>query len=919
MVVNKELRNDINMLGEFLGTVIREQAGEDLFDLEEEIRQKAKDWRQGDHDALDEVNAIIQDLGYDDSLVIIKAFSIFFDLANLAEDVHRIRILREREQQHHPEPRTESIGEAIRKLRDSGLTSDQLGELFNTVTIKPVFTAHPTEAKRATVRKKLHRIREYINALHDRNLLAREEDEYYRKIQAEITSLWQTDLLHPRRPKVIDEVKWGLAFMDTLWEVVPRIFRDVDRAIDSTYPENTADPTQLLQFGSWIGGDRDGNPHVTAEVTEQTLVLHRDRAIRFHRTQCRELYQSLSTSAKQAGVSDDLRKAIEQATQSWPQLEKELQRVPDAESYRQWITIIDWRLGQAGTSEDLLDLPPGSYHRSTELVEDIELMISSLEKNQGHRLINGQLRDWQVRAKVFGLYLMRLDIREDAARFLGIVGEILEKSEGITGLPEMAEAEKLRVLREHPPDEIVLDQVDLSEDAEDIIRLFSRLKRVEEELGGEWIGNYIMSMTRDLSDILVILWLGRLSGLCTCTAEHAEECSFSIVPLFETVDDLHRAPEVLKKMFNDALYGAHLGAQDGQQTVMIGYSDSTKDGGYLSANWNLYRSQERMTDVANFNDIKLSIFHGRGGTLGRGGGPAARSILSLPPESVRYGLSMTEQGEILAERYGEPAIAHRHLEQILWASLLVERQKPHEEKGKGTQYIDILESLANRSYHAYKALINENGFLQYFGEATPISEVEKLPIGSRPAHRSAERTLENLRAIPWVFSWTQNRHFLPAWFGIGTGIEEETDRNPDLWDDLRHMYQEWPFFRAVINNAVLALKKTDLKIGVQYARLVRDHEVQSAVWNRITAEFRKSYDVLCRITDQENLLDNTPWLQRSINIRNPYVDPLNLLQVEWFRRQRGHSVHSRDYEDSTIEDALRYTIQGVASGLRSTG
>lgn len=918
MVADKELRADINLLGEFLGEVIREQAGEELFELEEHIRRTAKQWRQKESGALDELMQTINDLDSEESLTIIKAFSLFFDLANLAEDIHRVRILRERERETYPKPRSESIGAAIKHLHNQGYDSTALADLFSNVAIKPVFTAHPTEAKRSTVRSKLHRIREYLTSTHNMNLLPREKEEYHRRIRAEITGLWQTDLLHQRRPNVLDEVKWGLGFMDSLWKVIPNICRDLDRELDYTYPETQLSMAEILEFGSWIGADRDGNPYVTADVTKQTLQLHRERALDLHLKTCEELYGHLSMSSKQALVDEQLSQAISASAEKWDEVANILEDIPDSEAYRRWIAVIYWRLGQTQSAESLLSLPDGSYRNRQSLREDIQLLADSLEQHRGRRLVEGRLQDWLNQTRIFGLHLMRLDIREDATRFGKIAEEILEKYAGVEDFMELTEEKKRRVLAENSPESIEIEPEALSDDAADIVMLFHILGDVEIKLGPEWIGDYIMSMTHRLSDILVVLWLGKLTGLCRCGKGESENCTFTVVPLFETVEDLENAPRILDEMFNNPMYAAHRSNTNTAQTAMIGYSDSTKDGGYLSANWNLYHSQQEMTRAAEENGVRLTFFHGRGGTLGRGGGPAARSILSLPPESVQYGLSMTEQGEILAERYGEPAIAHRHLEQILWATLLVERQEKAVDREHESERQNILEHLAKDSFDAYKSLINEDGFLQYFEEATPIAEVENLPIGSRPAHRGGERSLENLRAIPWVFSWTQNRHFLPAWYGFGAAMESFIERSGD-WDKLSQLYENWPFFKAILDNATLALKKTDLGIGDQYHHLMENEEQAEKIWRRIDVEYGATLKSIKRITGQTKLLDTTPWLRHSINIRNPYVDPLNLLQIEWLRRKRGGSAHANEYNTDKIEEILRYTIQGIASGLRSTG
>ncbi|MBD3275605.1 MAG: phosphoenolpyruvate carboxylase, partial [Candidatus Marinimicrobia bacterium] len=448
------------------------------------------------------------------------------------------------------------------------------------------------------------------------------------------------------------------------------------------------------------------------------------------------------------------------------------------------------------------------------------------------------------------------------------------------------------------------------------VDLFNMIQEAVDTFGQVALGGYVISMTHHLSDILAVLWFGRWVGLCGCHSEKSDECALRVVPLFETIDDLKRAPDILRDLLSDKIYREHLKNHKDTQMIMIGYSDSTKDGGYLTANWSLYRAQEVLCAVADEFDVKLVFFHGRGGTLGRGGGPTARSILALPPESVSTGVRLTEQGEILSERYDNPSVTYRHLEQVIWATFTANLQ--HETQPE-SGWRRIAEELSEKALSAYRELVDHESFIQYFRQASPISEIEALPIGSRPSRRSGQESLDDLRAIPWVFSWTQNRHFIPAWYGVGTAFEVE-EQEPDVdWDVYREMYAGWPFFKAIIDNAILALSKADMTIGRKYTRLKEEGSDCDTIFAMVMEEYKRTKSALLHITGMDELLEDTPWLKRSIEVRNPYVDPLNVIQISSLRRLRNIPDEEAEEGLITLKDLIRLTIYGIAAGMRNTG
>jgi phosphoenolpyruvate carboxylase len=913
---DKPLRDEIRMLGKMLGDVIREQAGVDLFDIEENIRNLSKEARGGNTKADAELDQVVETLDVEGAASVARAFTMFFDLANMAEDRHRIRVLRERERDRYPDPRKESIEAAVKALKAGGFSPEDVQGLLNRLLIEPVFTAHPTEAKRRTLRAKFSRLRGYLNSLDNPDLLKREEENIHSRIYGELTSLWQTDMLRHRRPSVLSEVEYGISFMQKIWDVVPGLFRDLQLALEEEYPDYHFDLPEFLKFGSWIGGDRDGHPFVTTEVTRKTFELHHRTALELHLMNVRKVLVTLSPSEKQIEISDDLQTAIDEAKEQWVTCRHRIEDLSPHEFYRHWVTIIEWRLQQSIEVRTGKPFPEGAYKRSHELLRDIDLMIESLMSNKGQRLVINGLQNWRWRTEIFGFHLSRLDIRQESTVHREDLSEVLSAIGTHDDYAGLDEPGRRQVLEQDIPADADLTDREFSESTQKTVDLFNMIQEAVDTFGQVALGGYVISMTHHLSDILAVLWFGRWVGLCGCHSRHSDECALRVVPLFETIDDLKRAPDILRDLLSDKIYREHLKNHKDTQMIMIGYSDSTKDGGYLTANWSLYRAQEVLCAVAEEFGVKLVFFHGRGGTLGRGGGPTARSILALPPESVSTGVRLTEQGEILSERYDNPSVTYRHLEQVIWATFTANLQhKTEPESG----WRRIAEELSEKALSAYRELVDHESFIQYFRQASPISEIEALPIGSRPSRRSGQESLDDLRAIPWVFSWTQNRHFIPAWYGVGTAFEVE-EQEPDVdWDVYREMYAGWPFFKAIIDNAILALSKADMTIGRKYTRLKEEGSDCDTIFAMVMEEYKRTKSALLHITGMDDLLEDTPWLKRSIEVRNPYVDPLNVIQISSLRRLRNIPDEEAEEGLITLKDLIRLTIYGIAAGMRNTG
>ncbi len=907
------LRREIRLLGFELGRVIRDHAGQDAYDLVERVRGLSKARRAGDTGAATELDAVIESLSPEQAAVVIRAFACFFDLANIAEDRQRVRELRRRARSAYPRARPESIGATMEKLADAGVDADAIRDMMNQVDIELVFTAHPTEAKRRTVRRTLRRLRETLAELDDPDILHAEREAVLRRIRADIACLWHTDPLRSRRPTVIDEVKRSLFTFNSLWRVIPDLYRDIRESTERVFGRVTEPGRQFLRFGSWIGGDRDGNPFVTPQVTEQTLKLLRERTIDKHIGMCDRLAAVLTISSDYHTPSDDLLQAVTDARAKSKEIDRRLEALHPAETYRHWLAVIRARLVTTSASPVAWqpDAADGDHYASPAALEhDIRLMQRSLLDDGQLELAHGGPQAWLDRVDVFGFQFARLDIREHA----GVLGECVGELAKVFGLCDdyagLAEEGRVDLLSKAPaPDECVAVDIDaLSESSAKTVRLFQLLDQVASAPGGDdALGVFIISMTRSASDVLAVLWL---SGVAAAMHGRPSPAALPIAPLFETIDDLHQAGDTLERMLDHPVYREHVRAGGDRQVCMIGYSDSAKDGGYLAANWALHEAQRRLVAVGGEHGVGVTFFHGRGGALGRGGGPTARSILGLPPDTFTGRMRMTEQGEVLAERYDDLQIARRHLEQVIGASLRV--------KARSAPRIDAswqaaLQAGSEASLRDYRALIDDPAFLHYFETATPISGIERLPIGSRPSRRSGQRTLSQLRAIPFTFAWTQSRHFINALYGLGAGLAACAENDPQL---LREMYEQWPWFRAVIDNGELALAKADMDIAAHYAH-ARDDDENRRLFGVIQNDIQLTRKLLLNITGGDEPLAGAPWLRASIETRNPYVDPLNLIQVRLLAQLNDPPAAEDDA--ARLENLLRHSIQGIAGGLRTTG
>ncbi|HBY94276.1 MAG TPA: phosphoenolpyruvate carboxylase [Chloroflexi bacterium] len=914
--LREALSEQIHLLGDLLGQTIVEQEGRQLFDLVEEIRGLAKLGRAGDEGASERLLALLADLPADQARVVIKAFATYFQLVNLAEEQQRVRVLRQRRRAAHArgKPMDEMIAAAVERLKEEGLSADDVRSLLQSLCIMPVFTAHPTEAKRRTVLTKLRRISEALYELDLHELLPGEEADLLTFVREEIVSLWQTDETRPRRPTVLDEVRNGLYYFETtLFDLAPKMYAELGAALAQSYPSEPFEIPPFLRFGSWMGGDRDGNPFVTLGVTEETLREQKALALRLYQRGIDRMHGLLSM-AERLGISEALRASIAADAEAFPEDTKRVQLRYPLQPYRQKMAYIYRKLAatleanQRPWRADHLPIP-NTYERIEEFLADLRLIQDSLRAHRGEVLAEGRVATLIRQAEIFGFHLATLDIRQHAARHTEALQELFRRykiAEHYAAWPESRKVELMtrELLNPRP---LAPARLDLSEATNETIELFRLIRRAHERIGPRAIQSYIISMTTGASDVLGVQLLAKDAGLVGAV---------DIVPLFETIEDLHAAPGIMEALFSGEAYRQHLAQRGWHQQIMIGYSDSNKDGGYLTASWELFRAQRALAAVCDRFGVTLTLFHGRGGSIGRGGGPTNRAILAQPPESVRGRIKLTEQGEAITERYSNPEIAHRHLEQIISAVLLTTGRRPPVVPVQIADWQAAMEQLSAVAETSYRDLVHNNpAMLRYFREATPIDEIERLNIGSRPAKRKATTGIADLRAIPWVFAWTQSRVVLPGWYGLGTALTEWTADHPESLTMLQEMYRAWPFFCSTIDNAQMSMRKADMAIAATYAGLATP-ETRQAIFPRLCAEFERTEQAILAITGQSDLLDNEPWLQRSIRLRNPYVDPLNYIQVAMMHRLRAAGPEASTDE---ISDLILLSVNGIAAGLRNTG
>ncbi|WP_119291436.1 phosphoenolpyruvate carboxylase [Azohydromonas sediminis] len=914
---NRPLVDDIRLLGRILGDVIREQEGREAFELVERIRQLSVAYRlKRDADAGRALDRLLKSLSVDQTVSVIRAFTYFSHLANIAEDRHQVRALAE--QDRRGRKLDGSLARTFERLADAGVRPDDVARTLQHAYVSPVLTAHPTEVQRKSILDAERAIAELVGQ-RDALRTDAERADNEQLLRARVTQLWQTRMLRYTRLTVADEIENALSYYPTTFlRQVPRLYRDLERAL----PGREVAP--FFRMGAWIGGDRDGNPNVDAGTLRMALARQAEVALRFYLTEVHELGAELSTSQLLAPVTPAMLALAERSPDRNPHRADE--------PYRRALTGIYARL--AATLHELTGTealrhavaPQDPYASADDFLADLRVIEASLHHHHASALVAPRLAPLMRAVQVFGFHLATLDLRQSSDQHEAVVAELLRVARvepDYAALDEPARrALLLRLLDDARPLRVIGHAYSALAQRE--LAVFEAALEGRRRYGAAALRHCIISHTEDVSDLLEVLLLQKETGLLRGTLDAGAVNDLIVVPLFETIADLRRAEAIMREFY--ALPGvlAMIQRAGGEQDVMIGYSDSNKDGGFFTSNWELYRAEVALAamfePLAREHGITLRLFHGRGGTVGRGGGPSYDAILAQPPGTVNGQIRLTEQGEVIHSKYAHPEIGRRNLETLVAATL--EATLLHPTKSAPRSFLDAAAEISDASLRAYRALVYETpGFADFFFAATPIREIAELHIGSRPASRKATRAIEDLRAIPWSFSWGQCRVALPGWYGFGSAIDAYLHARPGERARrlalLQRMVRQWPFFRTLLANLDMVLAKSDLRLAQRYLELVDDRKLGKRIFAAIEAEWQRTHDALTLITGQRQRLASNPSLRRAIEHRLPYLDPLNHLQVELMRRYR----HRRDGEtvNERLQRGIHISINGIAAGLRNTG
>ncbi len=893
---DQPLREDVSLLGRLVGEMLSDQLGTSFFELLEEVRRCAIARREGEPDKLRNLSALLGDLPVERALDLVRAFSSYFQLVNLAEQVHRIRRRREH-QAADSGPQPGGLLDCLTRLREGGVDSAQLREVLGRLKFEPVFTAHPTEATRKTMLEKEQRIVRALVERLDSGRTPEEEHARLEQIRMHISGAWQTAEYSPVRPSVEQEREHVLFYLsDILYRAVPACHAELDRCIALTYPKLLGQLPQrpLLSFGTWVGGDMDGNPNVGAATITEALSAHRRVLFARYTAELRDLALVLSQSLSRAGIDPAVLQRMSQYSRSlkrtWAALPRRHRDMP----YRCLLTLIAARLQATQEDRDV------GYGDVDEFLADLELIRLSLIRNGGRHAGLHPFERLLARVRTFGFHLAALDVRQHSQIHRGAIAEC-HGEPGWTALDGPGRRQALHALIQ---DGTRLPDV-LSPGTRAVLDVFVALEASARRYGRAALGLYIISMSESADDVLAVLALARLA------AAAGQPIELDVAPLFETVGDLNAAPRILTELLADPVYRAHLAARGQRQVVMLGYSDSNKDGGIAASRFALQEAQASLLEIARAAGVSLSFFHGRGGTASRGGGRTERAVMASPRGSVDGHLRLTEQGEVIHRKYGIRAIALRNIEQA-FSGLLRATLLPGDEDARQPEWDRLMAGIADSSREQYRALVyQDTEFAAYFRAATPIDVIERMKIGSRPSLRKGDVfRIEHLRAIPWVFAWSQSRHGLPGWYGLGSGLARACAEHGEA--KVAEMAREWPFFRLLLEDVEMVLAKSDAGIAAQYSALAGP--LHARFWPLIESEWQLTEDCILRLKGSTGLLDYDRQLRRNIRLRNPYVDPISVLQVDLLARWRaGGSV------DAALFEALVATVNGIARGLQNTG
>lgn len=910
---DEPLRNDIRHLGRILGDTVREQEGDAVFATVEQVRQTAVRFaRDGDPAARAELAALLDQLPRDTTQAVVRAFSYFLQLANIAEDEHHIRRRRAHDLAGSP-PREGSLVFALDALSTARVSPEAIADFFAHAVVAPVLTAHPTEVQRQSLIRNHRDIAHLLDQRERLQMTPEEEAENDHALANAVLTLWQSRMLRPVRLKVLDEVKNGITyFQETFFTELPRLYIQATQQLHKRYPEKHWALPPFFRVGSWIGGDRDGNPFVTAEILREALRLQSAAALNHYLEEIHELGGELPLSDLLVKVTPELLALAEHSTDHSPQRADE--------PYRRALSGIYARL--AATARHLDQVEPvrheigqaAAYATPEALRADLKILSNSLKLNGSANLAGGRLRRLLRAVQVFGFHLAPIDLRQNSEVHARSVAELLAGAGRCPDYEALAEVDRIRLLVEEisTPRPLYSPYLDYSEETRGELAIFFAARELRAKYGTATLPNFIISKTDGVSDLLELALLLKEAGLLLPGAQ--ARLDVNIIPLFETIEDLQKSAATMDGIFAIPAYRALIAGRGDEHEVMLGYSDSNKDGGFLTSGWELYKAEIELARTFAKHGVRLRLFHGRGGSVGRGGGPSYHAILAQPAGAVSGQIRLTEQGEVISTKYGNPDTGRRNLEVLLAATLEASLTDHENQVEPAQQFHGVMDDLSLRAFRAYRGLVYETpGFTTYFRQSTVVSEIALLNIGSRPASRKASERIEDLRAIPWVFSWAQCRLMLPGWYGFGSAVDGYLAANSDGLTTLRRMLKSWPFFKSLLSNMDMVLAKSDLAIASRYAELVGDVELRERIFSQIRHEWELTRKHLLAILEQDDFLADNPLLKRSLQLRSPYMDPLNHLQVELLKRHRAGET------DERVARGIHLSINGVASGLRNSG
>lgn len=920
---DRPLREDVRLLGSLLGDTIRRFEGDKLFDVVERFRLLSKSIHNNPTPEIQkELLELVESLDVETSGKVIKAFLTYFDLINIAEQNHRVRRRTQREHETNDRPEPDSLTSVFHRMENSKDGKEKLQKAISQLDVQVVFTAHPTEITRRTVLIKQLELARLLKRRDHPPLSRRETKAVTDDLLKVIESLWMTDHVIYFKPQVMDEVRYGLYhFENVVIRAILDVHHDLVLELDKLSGEQKWNPLEsrrFITFGSWIGGDRDGNPFVTPEVTVKTLNYQRSLVLKHYMKEMETLFNDLSHSQNWLKMDEGFYASLEQDRVLFPELDERYRDRYRLEEVRQKLLFMQEKLRRALNSSD----EPGAYQHYLEFRNELNMIYGALESN-GCIASLTSLKKMLYAVDIFGFHLAKLDVRQHSERHLDALDEISKSLKLIDGgYRALDEDEKVSFLAREieNPRPLIPAHPQFSESTNQTIEVFRTMTALQDKFGIPAIDTYIVSMTQSKSDLLAILLFAKEAGLYSL---EKSDRTISVVPLFETIEDLQNAPKLFEALLKVDAYKNYLKSRSNLQEVMIGYSDSGKNGGITAANWELYKAQRALVQFGRKEGIQLRLFHGRGGTIGRGGGPTHRAILAQPEGTVDHRIKITEQGEVIAAKYAMNDIAVRNFDRL--AAAVIEASLGSFDEKSELMYkerMPLLESLSAKSFTAYRELVHgSRDFIEFFHQTTPLPEIGELRMGSRPARRkSGSQSIDDLRAIPWVFAWTQSRFMLPGWYGFGSAFHQVTEKDPAALETMRAMYSDWPFFTGLVKKIETALAVADLEIARYYAdNLVESKKLKDEYFSRIEEEFSWTRDAILSISRQSELLDNTLYLRKSIELRNPYVDPVSYLQVQFLKKVRRIDAKSDASDRQALLDYVLMSITGVASGLQSTG